>query len=67
MSPQLLSQLQSLLNTPLEKWPFKIRAASTNSSGRVNSAIISIGRTRIHVSRCYNGNGSCYFKAEQLQ
>ncbi len=59
--------LDHLLNTPFESWShhkLKLLAVSSNSHGRVNSAIIKLSGRKLYLTRAYRPNGSCYFKLQ---
>lgn len=62
----MMPDLNHLLNEPFEKWPLKLLAVSSNSEGRVNSAIIKHRGVKLYVTRCYRPNGSCYFKVDRF-
>jgi len=58
------TNLNHLLNTPVSAFPHRVLAASTNSSGRINSALIKIKQQKLYIIRRYNPNGSSYFHIE---
>jgi len=58
------TNLNHLLNTPVESFPHRILAVSTNAHGRINSALIKINRQKLYIHRRYRPNGSSYFHIE---
>jgi len=58
------TNLNHLLNTPVEQFPHRILAVSTNTHGRINSALIRINRQKLYITRRYTPTGSCYFHIE---
>jgi len=56
--------LNYLLNTPVSAFPHRILVSTTNSESRILYALIKINRTKYHLTRRYNPNGSCYFHIE---
>jgi hypothetical protein len=55
-----------LLNTPLEEFPYRLLAASTNGHGRVISAILKHQKKKYYLTRKYRTNGACYFHIEPV-